>query len=433
MPKKRTKQPPAGAHLKEAQRALGTPQKSPFCSIPEAIEELRRGRMIILTDDEDRENEGDLIMAAEKASAKAINFMLREGRGMLFVSLDGQTCDRLNLPMQTSENTTQRGTAYTITVDAAAKFGITTGVSAADRATTIQRLVAPDAIAADFDRPGHIPPLRARDGGVLVRAGHTEGMLDLCRLAGMRAGAVGIEIMNDDGTMARLNHLEVFAAQHKLKVCSISDLIEYRRATERLVEHTVDVDLPTDYGRFRLHVYQSKIGDEHHLALTLGDIAPGKVQNDPVLVRVHSECLTGDAFGSQRCDCGEQLHSAMKQIAEVGKGALLYMRQEGRGIGLVNKLLAYKLQEKGADTVEANRALGFKPDLRRYGMGAQMLNDLGIRKLRLLTNNPRKIVGLTAFDLEVVERVPLKIVPGEQNKKYLRTKKEKLGHLLTDV
>ena len=389
--------------------------------------------MIVLTDDDDRENEGDLVLPAELVSPAAINFMLREGRGMLFVALDGATCDRLGLAFQTAVNTTQRGTAYTVTIDAAARFGITTGVSAADRATTIRLLVDGKASAADFDRPGHIQPLRAREGGVLERAGHTEGMVDLCRLAGLRPGAVGIEIMNADGTMARLSNLELFAAEHKLKIASITELIEYRRLNERLVEHVVEVEMPTRYGEFRLHVYQSKMGDEHHLALVKGGIRPALVQKQAILARVHSECLTGDAFASMRCDCGAQLHAAMAQIAKAGKGVVLYMRQEGRGIGLVNKLRAYKLQEEGHDTVEANRKLGFKPDLRSYGIGAQILYDLGLRKLKLLTNNPRKIVGLNAFGLEVVAHVPLQMPTDKFNQKYLKAKKDKLGHFLHDV
>jgi len=412
---------------------LPDPANTPFCPISEAIEELRQGRMIILADDEDRENEGDLVLPAEMATPSAINFMLREGRGMLFVALDGAACDRLGLPFQTAVNTTQRGTAYTVTVDAVARFGITTGVSAADRATTIRLLVDGKASAADFDRPGHIQPLRAREGGVLERAGHTEGMVDLCRLAGLRSGAVGIEIMNADGTMARLSNLELFAAEHGLKIASIAELIEYRRLNERLVEHVVKVAMPTQYGEFCLHVYQSKMSDEHHLALVLGSIRPALVQKQAVLTRVHSECLTGDAFASLRCDCGKQLHAAMAQIARVGKGVVLYMRQEGRGIGLVNKLRAYKLQEEGHDTVEANRKLGFKPDLRSYGIGAQILYDLGIRKLKLLTNNPRKIVGLNAFGLEVVAHVPLRMPADRYNQKYLKTKKDKLGHFLHDA
>ncbi|MCZ7645204.1 MAG: bifunctional 3,4-dihydroxy-2-butanone-4-phosphate synthase/GTP cyclohydrolase II [Planctomycetota bacterium] len=432
-PAKRKPSAAGNAVLRKAAEALPDPANSPYCSIPEALDELRQGRMIVLTDDADRENEGDLVLPAEHVTPEAINFMLREGRGMLFVALDGAACDRLNLPFQTAVNTTQRGTAYTITVDAAERFGITTGVSASDRATTIRKLVEPGATAADFDRPGHIQPLRARDGGVLVRAGHTEGMVDLCRLAGLRPGAVGIEVMNADGTMARLSHLELFAAEHKLKIASISDLIEYRRTNEKLVEHVVDVDLPTKFGPFRCHVYQSTLSSEHHVALVKGEIRPGTIQKKPVVVRVHSECLTGDAFGSLRCDCGDQLQTAMSIVATHDRGVVLYMRQEGRGIGLVNKLRAYRLQDGGADTVEANKALGFSPDLRRYGLGAQILYDLGLRKLKLITNNPRKIVGLNAFGLEVLDRVPLKMPSNPSNRNYLRAKKNKLGHLLDDV
>ena len=408
-------------------------RSSPFCTIPEALAELRAGRFLILVDDEDRENEGDLVIAAEKCSADAINFMAKHGRGLICLPLTEERCDKLQLPMQTSSNTARFGTAFTVTIEA--RKGVTTGISAADRARTIQVAIDPKSGAEDLARPGHMFPLRARTGGVLVRAGQTEGSVDLCRLAGMNPSAVICEIMNDDGTMSRLAQLEKFAKKFKLKICAIRDLIEYRRSTERLIERVAEVQLPTRFGEFKLFCYQSAIGDkeEHHLAMTMGGIRPGLVQSEPVLVRVHSECLTGDALGSMRCDCGEQLAAAQAAIAREGKGVILYMRQEGRGIGLVNKLRAYELQERGKDTVQANAELGFKPDLRRYGLGAQMLVDLGINKIRLLTNNPRKIVGLGGYGLEVIERVPIQILPGDHNKRYLRTKKLKLGHLLEDV
>ncbi|MBI3829084.1 MAG: bifunctional 3,4-dihydroxy-2-butanone-4-phosphate synthase/GTP cyclohydrolase II [Planctomycetes bacterium] len=419
------------ALLKAAGRALPDPANSPFSSIPEALEELKAGRMIILVDDKDRENEGDLVMPAETVTKEAIAFMAVKGRGLICLAMTEDDCDRLHLSLQTPSNSSKFGTAFTISIEA--REGVTTGISAADRAHTIRTAIDPACKPEDLARPGHVFPLRARNGGVLVRAGQTEGSVDLCRMAGLKPAAAICEIMNDDGTMARLSQLELFSAEHKLKIAAIADLIEYRRAHERLVEHVVDVEMPTKYGAFRLHVYQSKVGDEHHLALAMGDIRPGEIQEEPVLVRVHSECLTGDAFASMRCDCGDQLHAAMAQIAKAGKGVVLYMRQEGRGIGLVNKLKAYKLQESGHDTVEANQALGFKPDLRKYGIGAQILFDLGLRKLKLLTNNPRKIVGLSSFGLDVVDRVKLQMKASAQNKRYLKTKKEKLGHLLEDI
>lgn len=406
---------------------------SPFCSIPEALAELHAGRMIILVDDEDRENEGDLVIAAEKVTPESINFMRKYGGGLICLALTEKRCDELQLPLQTSANTARFGTAFTVTIEA--RKGVTTGISAADRAHTIRTAIDPRSGPEDLARPGHMFPLRARSGGVLVRAGQTEGSVDLCRLAGMNASAVICEIMNDDGSMARLSQLELFAAEHRIKIVSIRDLIEYRRSTEKLVQRVAEVILPTRFGNFKLYAYQSAIGDseEHHLAMTMGDLRPGVVQTEPILVRVHSECLTGDALGSLRCDCGPQLAAAQAAVAAAGKGAILYMRQEGRGIGLVNKLKAYELQEKGHDTVQANKELGFKPDLRRYGIGAQMLVDLGVRKIRLLTNNPRKIVGLGGYGLEVVERVAIQMAAVEQNKRYLKTKKSKLGHLLEDI
>ena len=406
---------------------------SPFCSIPDALLELREGKLIILVDDEDRENEGDLVIAAEKVTPAAINFMRKHGGGLICLALTEKRCDELQLPLQASANTARFGTAFTVSIEA--REGVTTGISAADRAHTILTAIDSKCRPENLARPGHMFPLRARNGGVLVRAGQTEGSVDLCRLAGMNPAAVICEIMNDDGSMARLSQLELFAAEHKIKIISIRDLIEYRRATERLIQRVAEVALPTRFGEFKLFAYQSAVGDsdEHHLALTMGDLRPGVVQTDSILVRVHSECLTGDALGSQRCDCGEQLAAAQAAVAREGRGAILYMRQEGRGIGLVNKLKAYELQEKGHDTVEANRQLGFKPDLRRYGMGAQMLVDPGGRKIRLMTNNPRKIVGLGGYGLEVVEHVPIQVTPGNHNAHYLKTKKKKLGHLLEDV
>ena len=406
---------------------------TPFSSLPEALAELRAGRFIILVDDEDRENEGDLVIAAEKVSPAAINFMAKHARGLICLALTGQRCDELLLSLQASNNTSRFGTNFTVSVEA--REGVSTGISAADRARTILTAIHRKTRPEDLTHPGHMFPLRARDGGVLVRAGQTEGSVDLCRLAGLRPAAAICEIMNDDGTMARLSQLELFGAEHKLKIISIRDLIEYRRATERLIERVAEVQLPTRFGEFILHAYQSRIGEsaEHHLALTMGNIRPGVVQSEPVLVRVHSECLTGDALGSLRCDCGAQLQAAQQAIAKAGKGVIAYMRQEGRGIGLVNNLKAYELQEKGHDTVQANAVLGFKPDLRRYGLGAQILVDLGVRKIRLLTNNPRKIVGLAGYGLDVVERVPIEMAPAPHNARYLRTKKLKLGHLLEDV
>jgi 3,4-dihydroxy 2-butanone 4-phosphate synthase/GTP cyclohydrolase II len=407
--------------------------KSPFCTIPDALKELRAGRMIILVDDEDRENEGDLVIAADKVTPESINFMRKYGGGLICLTLTEKRCDDLHLPLQTQNNTARFGTAFTLTIEA--RRGVTTGISAADRAHTILTAIHPKSGPEDLARPGHIFPLRARDGGVLVRAGQTEGSVDLARLAGLDASGVICEIMNDDGSMSRLPDLEIFAAKHHLKIVSVRDLIEYRRSTEKMIQRVAEVKLPTRFGLFKLFAYQSIIGDtgEHHLAMTMGKIQPNLIQAEPILVRVHSECLTGDALGSQRCDCGEQLESAQSAVAKAGKGVILYMRQEGRGIGLINKLKAYELQEQGHDTVQANQKLGFKPDLRRYGIGAQMLVDLGIRKIKLLTNNPRKIVGLSGYGLEVVERIPIQIKPMEHNRKYLQTKKKKLGHLLGDI
>jgi 3,4-dihydroxy 2-butanone 4-phosphate synthase/GTP cyclohydrolase II len=404
-------------------------------AIDEILAELRSGRMIVLVDDENRENEGDLVCAAEKVTPEIVNFMLRQARGVLCVPMTHQRADRLALYPQASDNTALHGTAFTITVDAAA--GVTTGVSAADRAHTIEVLVRDDSRPADLARPGHINPLRARDGGVLLRTGQTEGAVDLCRMANLKPVAVICEIMNEDGTMARRPDLEKFCARHKLKMCSVADVVRHRLRSERLIERVVEIDLPLEAGAFHLIAYKSLVDPEPHLALCTGGVGSldkdGKpvMHSEPVLVRVHSECLTGDVFGSLRCDCGPQLRSALRQVAAAGKGAVVYIRQEGRGIGLVNKLQAYKLQaEKGMDTVEANIHLGFAADTRDYGIGNQILRDLGLTKLRILTNNPRKILGLEGFGLTIVERVPLLIPPGEHSRDYLKTKKDKLGHLL---
>lgn len=406
---------------------------SPFCSIPEALAELRAGRFIVLVDDEDRENEGDLVIAAEKVTPEAVNFMRKLGGGLICLPMTEKRCDELQLPPQTQSNTARFGTAFTVSIEA--RKGITTGISASDRARTILTAIDPKCGPEDLARPGHMFPLRARNGGVLVRAGQTEGSVDLCRLAGLIPAGVLCEIMNDDGSMARLSQLELFAAEHNLKIVSIRDLIEYRRSTEKLVKRVAEVVLPTRFGEFTLYAYQVALGDtnEHHLAMTMGGLRPGVVQTEPVLVRVHSECLTGDALGSLRCDCGPQLAAAQMAVAKAGRGAILYLRQEGRGIGLINKLKAYELQERGRDTVQANLELGFKPDLRRYGIGAQMLVDLGVSKVRLLTNNPRKIVGLGGYGLEIVEHVPIQTGASKHNAKYLKTKRAKLGHLLEDV
>ena len=395
--------------------------------IEAALKEIKAGRMVILVDDEDRENEGDLVMAAEKATPEAINFMAKHGRGLICLALTEERADFLNLPPMVSDNSSQFETAFTVSIEA--RRGVTTGISAADRAHTILTAIDDHSGAHDLVRPGHVFPLRARKGGVLVRTGQTEGSVDLARLAGLKPAGVICEIMNDDGTMARLPELKKFAAEHDLLIISIADIIEYRMRTESLVRKAVRAHLPTRYGDFEIIVYENQLDNLEHLALVKGDLSG----DDPILVRVHSECFTGDTLGSLRCDCADQLHTAMQRIEEEGRGAILYMRQEGRGIGLVNKLRAYCLQEHGRDTVEANEELGFKPDLRDYGIGAQMLVDLGIKKIRLLTNNPTKIVGLQGYDIEIVERVPLECQPNENNLDYLKTKKEKMGHLLEQV
>ncbi len=407
-----------------------------FAPIPDILEDLKAGRPIILVDDPDRENEGDLCFAAEFATPELVNMLIKDARGLVCLALEEEICDHLNLPPQTAENGTRYGTAFTVSIEA--REGVTTGISAADRATTILAAAREGATARDLVKPGHIFPLRARDGGVLVRTGQTEGIVDLCRLAGLRPAGVICEILKDDGTMARVPDLEIFAEKHGVKICAIADLVEFRRRRERIIDRVAVAQMPTRHGYFDAYTYQSKIDGRTHVALCVGIERPPEEGGrfppieEPVLVRVHSQCLTGDAFGSLRCDCGDQLDTAMQQVQQAGRGVVLYISQEGRGIGLAHKMRAYALQDDGLDTVEANQHLGFKADEREFGTGAQILHDLGIRQLRIMTNNPRKLSGLQGYGVEVVEQVPLRITPNPHNSKYLAAKREKLGHLLAD-
>jgi 3,4-dihydroxy 2-butanone 4-phosphate synthase/GTP cyclohydrolase II len=398
-------------------------------TIEQAIEDIRAGKMVILVDDEDRENEGDLTMAAEKVTPEAINFMAKFGRGLICLSLTKEKCTALNLPPMVDNNTSPFQTGFTVSIEA--KCGVTTGISAADRARTILTAVADDAKATDLVRPGHVFPLRARDGGVMVRVGQTEGSVDLARLAGLRPAGVICEVMDDDGSMARMPSLEKFSDRHGIGICTVADLVEYRIRTESFVHRAAETSSPTRYGgEFRMIAFENDVDDLLHIALVKGKIDP----EEPVLVRVHSECMTGDIFGSLRCDCGDQLHKAMERIDKEGCGVILYLRQEGRGIGLVNKLKAYELQQNhGLDTVEANRRLGFKDDMREYGLGAQMLVNLGVRKMKLLTNNPKKMIGLDGYGLSIIEQIPIEVEPNEFNRCYLECKKLKMGHLLSII
>lgn len=400
----------------------------PRISIKQAIEDIKAGKMVILTDDEDRENEGDLTIASEKVTPEVINFMAKYGRGLICMSLTDERCRQLKLPMMVDENTSAHETAFTVSIEA--REGVTTGISAADRAKTVQTAIADDARPDDLVRPGHIFPLRAKDGGVIVRAGHTEASVDLAKLAGLKPSGVICEIMDDDGSMARMPSLEKFSEEHNIGICTIAELISYRLHNESFVHKRAEAVIPTAFaGDFRTIVYENDIDDFQHIAMVKGEIDPEK----PVLVRVHSECLTGDIFGSMRCDCGDQLVKSMQQIEKEGSGVFLYIRQEGRGIGLVNKLKAYVLQDQGYDTVDANIKLGFKPDMRDYGIGAQILADLGVKKMKLMTNNPKKMVGLEGYGLSIVEQVPIEIDPNEINHGYLQCKKLRMGHMLEKV
>ncbi len=400
----------------------------PICSVEEAIEEIQNGRMVILVDDEDRENEGDIVVAAEFITPEIINFMAKFGRGLICLALTNDNADRIGLqPIKPENNPIPQYTAFTISIDA--KNETTTGISASDRASTITKAISEDSTAHDFMRPGHVFPIISRKGGVLVRAGHTEGSVDLAKLAGLTPASVICEIMKDDGDMARLNDLEEFSKEHNIKITTIANIISHRLRSECLVSKAANANLPTQYGDFKVIVYENGIDSQHHVAFVKGDITP----DEGVLVRVHSECLTSDVFGSLRCDCGPQIHQAMRMIEAEGRGVILYMRQEGRGIGLINKIKAYALQDDGYDTVQANEKLGFKPDLRDYGIGAQILLDLGVRKMKLMTNNPQKVKGLEGFGLQIVERVQIEIPPNDSNTNYLKVKKDKLGHLLSMV
>jgi 3,4-dihydroxy 2-butanone 4-phosphate synthase/GTP cyclohydrolase II len=407
--------------------AKGARKRSAFASVDDALAEIRAGRMIIVVDDEDRENEGDLTIAAEKITPAAINFMVRHGRGQVCLSMTGQRLDELEIPLAVNANTTPFGTAFCVPIDA--KGDVTTGISAADRAATVLAAIDAETKPSDLARPGHVSPLRSRDGGVLVRAGQTEAAVDLARMAGLYPAGVICEIMNEDGTMARVPELTKFAKKHGLLIITIADLIQHRMQNERLVKRIAHAELPTEHGAFRIFAYANQLDSETHVALVRGDVGDGR----DVLVRVHSKCLTGDVFHSARCDCGAQLETAMARIAQEGRGVLLYLNQEGRGIGLANKIRAYELQDQGLDTVEANERLGFKADQRDYGIGAQILSDLGVKTMRLLTNNPRKFVGLQGYGLAVSEAVPLEIPANESTRRYLKAKKDKLGHRLSSV
>jgi 3,4-dihydroxy 2-butanone 4-phosphate synthase/GTP cyclohydrolase II len=402
-------------------------EMTPFATIEQAIEELKAGRFVVVVDDEDRENEGDLVLAAEKVTPEAINFMAREGRGLICLALPEERCDELGLPPMVDENTSNFGTAFTVSIEARGR--VTTGISAADRAATVLAAIDPRTRPSDLARPGHMFPLRAQAGGVLKRAGQTEASADLARIAGLTPAAVLCEIMNEDGTMARVPDLARFCERHGLLMVTVADLIRHRMKTERLVQRIAAPHLPTRFGEFRLLAYRSDVTHEEHIALVHGEIS----EQEAVLVRVHSQCLTGDVFGSARCDCGEQLDLAMEKIVEAGKGVFLYLLQEGRGIGLLNKLKAYELQDEGHDTVSANEKLGFPPDIRNYGVGCQILRDIGVRKMRLMTNNPSKYVAIGGYGLEIVERVPLEVHPTDRSRKYLEAKKNKMGHLLKMV